>query len=132
MHKQRRQAPERDTYLHYIATISRKLPYPIHMNGLEPSYVAEVLTMREVYIFREHTIANLEAACIVDAVRSLEGVVVTLATYHLEGLDTVDVLLAVLVGNECHQLHANSIVQAGFVNNNFDVVFDVFFELYFF
>ena len=55
MHKQRRQAPEKDAYLQYIATISKKLPYPIYMNGLEPSYVAEVLTVRQVLVLGEHT-----------------------------------------------------------------------------
>ena len=45
----------------------------------EPANIAEVLTVRQVCILREHTVRNLEATRIFHLVLSLESIKVTLS-----------------------------------------------------
>ena len=60
---------------------------------LEPTNVAEVLTVRQVCVLGIHTVSNLEGTCAVHAVRALEGVDVVLLLHEVEGINAVDVVL---------------------------------------
>ena len=62
--------------------------------GLEPTNVAEVLTVRQVYILGIHTVCNLEGTSVIYAMDALEGVDVILLLHEVQGINAVDVLLA--------------------------------------
>ena len=103
----------------------------------EPTHVAEVLTMRQVRIFGEHTVGNLEASGILQLVLSLEGIESTLFLHYLERFNRVNMLLTVGRSISRHQFEPNGIVQAFLVDNvsngifltALDRTFDEFFGL---
>ena len=81
------------------------------VSRLEPTNVAEVLTVRQVYILGIHTVGNLEGTGIVHLMCALEGVDVVLTLNEVHGVDGVDVLLAFDVGNDSYYLYAYCIVE---------------------
>ena len=89
----------------------------------EPANIAEVLTVRQVCIFREHTVRNLEATRIFHLVLSLESVKVTFFLHYIERFYGVNVLFTILARISSHQFQTDGIVQAFLVDNVSDGVF---------
>ena len=89
----------------------------------EPANVAEVLTVRQVCILREHTVRNLEATRIFHLVLSLESIKVTFFLHYIERFYGVNMLFAILSRISSHQFQTDSIVQALLVDNVSNGVF---------
>ena len=78
--------------------------------------------MRQVFILGIHTVANLEASCIVNAVCSLECEEIAFVRYHLELVDVVYMVNTFLVSNQSNEFNTNCIIQSSFIYNDFDIV----------
>ena len=74
------------------------LPYLIILNQSDkPTYIAEVLTVWQFRILREHTVSHLEATCIGQAVFNLECIQVTFFLDYIKRFYRVDVLFLSLI-----------------------------------
>ena len=83
----------------------------------EPANIAEVLTVRQFCVLREHTVSYLEAACVLQLMCCLERIEVTLFLHYFKRCYGVNVLLAVLSCISSNQFQTDSIVQPLLVDN---------------
>ena len=94
----------------------------LHVGKFEPLDVAEVLTMRQVLVLRIHADGALVLAELVGCQGSLEGIVVTVVTSHLQRFNTEDLFVALLVETNVDFLQSDGIVESLFVDDILDVV----------
>ena len=94
----------------------------------EPANIAEVLTVRQFCVLREHTVSYLEAACVLQLMCCLERIEVALFLHYFKRRYGVNVLLAVLSCISSNQFQTDSIVQTLLVDNVGNGVFLTAFE----
>ena len=80
--------------------------------------------MRQVLVLRIHADGALVLAELVGSQGSLEGVVVTVVTGHLQRFNTEDLFVALLVETNVDFLQSDGIVESLFVDDILDVVGD--------
>ena len=104
----------------------------------EPANIAEVLTVRQFCVLREHTVSYLEAACVLQLMCCLERIEVALFLHYFKRRYGVNVQLAVLSCISSNQFQTDSIVQTLLVDNvgngvlltAFERAFHQFFRLF--
>ena len=90
----------------------------ILIQGLvEPTHIAEILTMRKINILREHTICHLETTRVRQTMFNLECIQVTFFLNHFHWFYRIDMLLTFRIGESSNQFNAYSIIQSLFINN---------------
>ena len=89
---------------------------------VQPLYVAEVLTMRQLVVLRIHTNSCLERTCIYWLYLSLKGKVVTLMTLHLEWINSINLLAILYLIFQNYKLKTYSVVQALLVDDILNLV----------
>ena len=89
----------------------------LHVRQLQPLHVAEVLTMRQVFVLWIHADSTLVESCLLRSKRALEDEVIAIAANQLQRFDREDALLTFLIGEDIYLLQGNSIVQSLFVDN---------------
>ena len=95
----------------YLSKLLYKFYFPV-VQLHEPAYIAEILTVRQVSILWIHTVANLEAAGILQFMLSLEGIERTLLLHYLKRINRIDMLLTISIGIDGYQFNTDSIIQS--------------------
>ena len=83
--------------------------------SIKPFHIAEVLTVRQVLIFREHTVCHLETSGIIDGMNHLESKQVTLSLHNLQRFYRIDMIFTICIRVQSNQFYSNSIIQSFFV-----------------
>lgn len=84
---------------------------------VKPLHIAEILTVRQVGVLREHAHASLECAGMLRLDLQLELIVVALMTNHLELIDSIDTAVAGIgIRLQNDKLKTDGIVKALLVN----------------